>query len=869
MTLRNRILLFSLLAGGISILSLVLISNTLFLRHYRTLEENLLHQDIQRVEALLQWDVDFLSSIAADWGYWDETYHFIKGRNPAYPQNNLTPTTFQGLGVDVMAFYDANLHRVAEFSINPFTFHPIPLPEDIDRQIFKNFLGHLPPEPQFQSKGLIQTQFGPLMIAARAILRNDAVGQPAGLIVIGRYLNNLRLAEWEEATQLSIEVETITNPQLPADFRAAFNQLRNFDTDMVVFLSTQAFQPQHITGFSLLTTLRGEPYLMLRVSKIPIIYQVGLKNFRNFLLFLAILAVVMGSLSWAFLSRTLTKRLFAIIRAINRFRDSHDFSISIPIQGKDELTQMSLALSQMVADMGRYHFALAASERQYREMLQNMQMLAVILNREGRIVFCNEYFINLTGWNWHEVLQSDWFERFALPEERHKRRERFLRHIQEENIHHHDESCILTRAGEKRLIAWNNTFIRNPDGSVAGMARIGQDITEVRRNEEKIRQHLHETDLLLARLKTLREIDTAITSPRSSEEKMGIILNVIKNALEVDAVNILTESVPGYLLPYASRGFNLAQIMPISAQIGVKEAEESLASGTPLVINRLVTGELSHWLTSRFSGFVPYQFYAAAPMTIEGQRYGLLEVFAHKPRTPSPEWQEFFQTLASQTAIALDHNQMIQNIQRAYQELQQAYRATIEGWSATLELRDKETQGHSDRMLELSEKLGRRMGLNEKQLQDLQYGVLLHDIGKMAVPDAILNKPGPLNEEEWTVMRQHPQYAYDLLSKIPFLRGAMDVIYCHHERWDGSGYPRGLKGEQIPLYARIFAIVDVWDALTHDRPYRQAWSIEKALAYLQEQAGIQFDPQVVETFTALIQEEYQPETFVNGNSASG
>ncbi|KPL72365.1 phosphohydrolase [Bellilinea caldifistulae] len=202
---------------------------------------------------------------------------------------------------------------------------------------------------------------------------------------------------------------------------------------------------------------------------------------------------------------------------------------------------------------------------------------------------------------------------------------------------------------------------------------------------------------------------------------------------------------------------------------------------------------------------------------------------------------------------------MIQDIQRAYQELQQAYRATIEGWSATLELRDKETQGHSERMLELSERLGRRMGLNEKQLEDLRYGVLLHDIGKMAVPDAILNKPGPLNDEEWDIMRQHPQFAYNLLSKIPFLKGAMDVIYCHHERWDGSGYPRGLKGEQIPLYARIFAIVDVWDALTNDRPYRQAWSVEKALAYLQEQAGILFDPQVVENFVALILDEEQTE----------
>ncbi len=860
MTLRSRILLFSILAGGISILSLILISNLLFLDQYRKLEENLLKDDLNRVKAALERDQAFLSSVAADWGYWDETYRFIKGHNPAFVKYNLTPTTFEGLGVDLMLFYDANLHRVAAFSINPLTLNPIPPPPDIDRQIFQSLLGSLPAAANFEQRGLLPTQFGPLQFASRAILRNDAVGQPAGLIVIGRYLNDLRVAEWENTTHVAIQISPVQHPQLPYEFRAALNHLTGSDKNAIAVNFAETDLSQTIEGFTLLQTACGEDYLILQVSKKPLVYNTGLINFRHFIVFIGILSVVMGGLSWVFFSQTLTSRLFAIIRAINRFRESRDFSITVPARGSDELSQLSLALSQMINDLGRYHYALAASERQYRELLQKMQLIAVILDNEGKVIFSNESFLKLTGWNWQDVLQNDWFERFVLPAEREKRRTRYLQHIQSEKIDHQQESWLLTRSGERRLIFWNNTFIRNPDGSVAGMARIGQDITEARQNEQKIQQHFQESNLLLERLKTLREIDTAITSPQTPSEKMEMILNTIKNALKVDAVNILTESVPGYLLPYASRGFNLAQIMPISAQIENNEAEESLSRGMPLVINRLVTGELSHWLTSRFSGFVPYQFYAAAPMLVDGKRYGILEVFAHKPFTPGDEWRAFFQTLASQTAIALDHTQMIQDIQRAYQELQQAYRATIEGWSATLELRDKETQGHSERMLELSERLGRRMGLDEKQLEDLRYGVLLHDIGKMAVPDAILNKPGPLSEEEWAIMRQHPQFAYDLLSKIPFLKGAMDVIYCHHERWNGSGYPRGLRGEQIPLYARIFAIVDVWDALTNDRPYREAWSIEKVLDYLEEQAGILFDPQVVKNFVALIMEEYQTES---------
>jgi HD-GYP domain-containing protein (c-di-GMP phosphodiesterase class II) len=147
------------------------------------------------------------------------------------------------------------------------------------------------------------------------------------------------------------------------------------------------------------------------------------------------------------------------------------------------------------------------------------------------------------------------------------------------------------------------------------------------------------------------------------------------------------------------------------------------------------------------------------------------------------------------------------------------------------------------------------MGMNEEQLVHVRRGTMLHDIGKMGLPDNILLKPGPLTEDEWEVMRQHPIYAYNLLKGIPFLEKALDIPYCHHEKWDGSGYPQGLKGEQIPLAARVFALVDVWDALLSDRPYRQAWTREQVIAYLQEQAGVHFDPSVVQTFLELIEQE--------------
>ena len=192
-------------------------------------------------------------------------------------------------------------------------------------------------------------------------------------------------------------------------------------------------------------------------------------------------------------------------------------------------------------------------------------------------------------------------------------------------------------------------------------------------------------------------------------------------------------------------------------------------------------------------------------------------------------------------------------LRESNEALEVAYSATLQGWSNALELRERETAGHSQRVVELTLALAQAMGGSQAELEHIYHGALLHDIGKMGIPDHILLKPGPLNDEEWKVMRMHPLYAFNLLAKIPYLSSALDIPYHHHERWDGSGYPDGLAGEAIPLSARIFAVVDVWDALASDRPYRQAWQRESICEYLKEQAGRQFDPKVVNAFLNLMQ----------------
>jgi putative nucleotidyltransferase with HDIG domain len=212
----------------------------------------------------------------------------------------------------------------------------------------------------------------------------------------------------------------------------------------------------------------------------------------------------------------------------------------------------------------------------------------------------------------------------------------------------------------------------------------------------------------------------------------------------------------------------------------------------------------------------------------------------------------------SRRAVDAERQLAAEAAARGAEEILSAYEATLEGWIRALDLRDGETQGHSRRVVELSVRLAQDLGVCAEELVHVRRGALLHDVGKMALPDTVLLKAAVLDEEEQALMRRHPEHAWEMLKGIDFLRPALDIPYCHHERWDGTGYPRGLRGEEIPLTARLFAVVDVWDALRYDRAYRAGWPAEKVKQYLRESAGTHFDPQVVPAFLRILERDGEP-----------
>jgi len=381
----------------------------------------------------------------------------------------------------------------------------------------------------------------------------------------------------------------------------------------------------------------------------------------------------------------------------------------------------------------------------------------------------------------------------------------------------------------------------------------------------------------LANIHALREIDKAILGSSDVNVALGVVLDQVLLRLSADASSALLLNPHTQTLRYAAgRGFRTNTPRRTEWQLGeglsgraalerrlihVSDLEspesptvsphasdvlELPGTGRVLPRNRR-TGVPSN------EGFASYH---GVPLVANGQVKGVLEVWHRSSLALDDEDLEFLETLAGQAAIAVDNANLFRDLQRSNDELVLAYDSTLAGWSGALDLRDKETEGHSERVTRETLRLAREMGISDSELVHIRRGALLHDIGKMGVPDAILLKPGPLTDEEWVIMKQHPGLALQLLAPIEYLRPSLDIPYAHHEKWDGSGYPRRLSGEQIPRAARLFAVVDVWDALCSDRPYRKGWPIGRVLNHIRDGAGTHFDPAVVEAFLHLHADEW-------------
>jgi HD-GYP domain-containing protein (c-di-GMP phosphodiesterase class II) len=401
--------------------------------------------------------------------------------------------------------------------------------------------------------------------------------------------------------------------------------------------------------------------------------------------------------------------------------------------------------------------------------------------------------------------------------------------------------------------------------TVLGILILGRDsaspIAEYRENDQRLamtvaelggnalhRARLFEqTHQRVQRLSVLHIIDMTVSSSLSIAITLNLILDQIVTQLNISAADVLTYNQQAHVLEFsAGRGFRNDKVKRTRFRVGQSFPGNAVLERKPVSIMDLPSEQA--FLQLHALEEEHFSSYFAVPLIAKGQPKGVLELFHHEPILTDPELRDFFESLAAQTAIAMDNSELFEGLNRSNLELTRAYDAVIESWARSLELRDSFTQGHARRTAEMALRFSRVMAIEEAELPHIRRGALLHDIGMIGVPETILLKRGALTEEERKLINNHPAMAHELLANIHFLAPALNIPSYHHENWDGSGYPYHMKEDQIPLAARLFSLVDVWDALTTERSYRQAWSRNEAVAYLREQAGKQFDPDIVEKF---------------------
>jgi len=485
------------------------------------------------------------------------------------------------------------------------------------------------------------------------------------------------------------------------------------------------------------------------------------------------------------------------------------------------------------ADQLKYHARL----------LRHINDAVIATDDQFHITAWNRAAEKMYGWHSEEVMGHNVSEilNFELTDELRSAARELLKETiasRSERIHHR-------RDGRTLYVEVNTIALTNERGKMTGYVSVNRDITERKLAEEQ-------TQLQIQHLKALRAIDIAISSSLNLGLTLDILLDQVTAQLKTDAATILLfHSITNTLEYAASRGFRSTAIRKSRVRLGEGYAGKAILERRMIHISNLVEtdSELAQALLLKGEEFIEYY---CVPLIVKGEVKGVLEIFHRDALVDDPEWVDFLETLAGQAAIAIDNATLFEDLQHSNSELFQAYDATIEGWSHALDLRDKETEGHTLRVTEMTLKLARKFGFSDEQLRHTRWGALLHDIGKMGVPDNILLKPDKLTDEEWDRMKQHPVFALEMLSPIAYLKSSLDIPYCHHEKWDGTGYPRGLKGEVIPLAARLFAVVDVWDALRSDRPYRKGWTREKTLEHIKSLSGTHFDPKVVEYFLDMI-----------------
>ncbi len=518
----------------------------------------------------------------------------------------------------------------------------------------------------------------------------------------------------------------------------------------------------------------------------------------------------------------------------------------IPTFDKQQRVTGANILALDVTDIHTTKAALQTSQKLFQAAFEQSQIGMAILDLSGSWQQINPALANMLGYTIEE-LQRKTVSEVSHPQEYHTMKcATELLEVGQAQY----EKRYLHKHGYEIWARVHVTLVN--DGVKQYAFKQIENISSEKYHEIQIQELNTALEQRLQRLQALRQIDNALNSSLDLSLTLGLVVEQIRTQLDAQAAAVLLYYPESLSFRYfTGRGFKTEAAKSFSVRLGQPLGGIVGLDRMALVVPDVFQVDLppSHEDFLRREGVGSF---IGLPLLAKGELLGVIEIYHHQALQVSSDTMDYLEMLVGQAALAIENTRVLRALQYSNTELAMAYDETIEGWSRALDLRDKETEGHSRRVTEMTVRLARAMNLPESEIIHMRRGALLHDIGKMGVPDEILLKPGKLTDDEWVAMRKHPDFAYELLAPIGFLGAALDIPYAHHEKWDGTGYPRGLKGSCIPLAARIFAVVDVWDALKSDRPYRPGWTTERVIEHIRASASTHFDPQVVEVFLSVL-----------------
>lgn len=827
MTLRRK----TLVIIGATLFCLVVVlyftSKVILLGSFAELEKQETRLNVARVEDAIFYDLYTLNRTVGDWAMWDDTYAFIEDANDDYIKSNLLDETFPELKVSLILYINSSGRIVFEKNFDLQNNTEIPVSDGMREQLTAN--NHILNRYDTESSvsGIVQLPEGPMLIASRPILTSEGKGPSRGTLIMGRYLDSKEINRLAETTHLSLSVARVDDLQMFPDFQSAFSSLT---AEAPVYV--RPLNPETVAGYALLEDIYGKPALMMRVDIPREIYRQGQASMLYFILSVLAVGLVFGVVILLLLERMVLSRLARLSASVTSIGADSDLSKRVSLVGRDELSSLAGSVNGMLEALEQSQCGLRDSEAKVKALLNVLDGSDVgifIVDADCRIVWLNRALETYFGLRREEVIGQD---RRQLIHERIKRLfefpERFSKKVlsaYKNNTAIENFECFVL-PGDGRQERWLEHRSRPIRTGLYAGGRIEQyyDITGRKKTEDKLKYlSLHDplTGLYNRTYfeREMRRLDAVCSVPA------GIIL------CDVDGLKMINDT-----LGHGSGDALLAA----AAQV----IKKSLHKGD--VVARIGGDEFAIMLSSGDK--------SAAKSTSHRIRKAVFRYNAENPELPLSISIGFASDSGAYKAYddlfkEADNNMYREKLHRS----QSTRSAIVQTLMKALEARDFITEGHADRLQDLVAGLATAMGLPENRVADLRLLAQFHDIGKVGIPDRILFKPGLLSSEEMLEMQRHCEIGHRIAQSAPDLAPIADWILKHHEWWNGSGYPLGLKGKEIPLECRLLTIVDAYDAMANDRPYRKAMTREEALNELRRYSGTQFDPHIVAEFIQVVE----------------